>query len=229
MSCSSDRKLERGDGSGGRGPGEGECSWGEGGGCDTCDEASTEVTGGERGAGVIGLIHWSFKWLRGINVDDVGPKISPTTGPPGLIKSGASEGSLGLVVAVMVLLHPGREDELPRSSSTAVLSKDCLASFAFDNFLQVLDPTVVFADLPIKNFCDTRRLRPRTDLVRTSFVEPENGEGRREFMFGEDTGLKARGVSGNVWLHPERADSGEYVPEVSRDPVSTEILPDDLG
>jgi hypothetical protein len=89
-------------------------------------------------------------------------------------------------------LHPGTEDELPGSSLTAVLAIYCVSNFAFDNFLHVLDPTVVFADLPIKNFCDTRRLRPRIDLVRTNFVEPgNNSEGRAVFMLGEDAGLKA--------------------------------------
>lgn len=85
-------------------------------------------------------------------------------------------------------------------------------------------------DLPIKNFCDTRRLRPRNDLdLRPCFEEPENGEGRAEFMFGENTGLYALGVSGNVWLLPERADSGTCTPKASRDPGSTEIPPNAPG
>lgn len=173
------------------------------------------------------LILCDFEWSRDIGIDDVGPKTSSTTGSRGLIGSLESEGSLGLVVAVRFLLHPGTE---AGASSTADLV-DCLADFVLANFLWVLNPIVVFAvtDLPIENFCDTR-LRPRNDLVmdlRPSFEEPGNGEGRAEFMFGDNTGLKALGVSGNVWLLPERADGGERTPEVSCDPVSTEI-PDDL-
>lgn len=58
-------------------------------------------------------------------------------------------------------------------------------------------------DLLIEDFCDTRLLRLRNDLgigPRLSFEESGNSEDRAESMFGESAGLKALGVSGNVWV-----------------------------
>lgn len=46
-------------------------------------------------------------------------------------------------------------------------------------------------------------------------------------MFVGNTGLYALGVSGNVWLLPERADSGTCAPEASCDSGSTVIPLDD--
>ncbi len=88
-------------------------------------------------------------------------------------------------------------------------------------------------DLPIKSLCDTRLLRPRNDLVmdaRHSFEESGNTEERAE-SFVENTGLKALGVSGNVWVLPERADNGVCTREASCAPVemSKDISPDDPG
>jgi hypothetical protein len=154
-----------------------------------------------------------------IDADDVGPKASPD--PRRIFGSSVREGSLGLVVAVTSSLSPGTEGEPPGALSTANLAKDCLDSLAFDKFLWVLNTIVAFAvaGLAIKHFCDTRRLRPCNDLdLRPSFEEPGNGKGCLEFMFGESIGLYALGVSGNVWLLPERADSGPRTPEASRDP-----------
>lgn len=176
---------------------------------------------------------WNFRdieWSRDIDIDGTGLKTSSTTGPRGLIGSLESKDSPGLVVAVRFLLRSGTE---AGASSTADLGDDCLVDFIFANFLWVLNPIVVFTmtDLPIKSFCDTRRLWPCNDLIvdlRPSFEQPGNGERRAGLMFGDSTGLKALGVSGNVWLIPERADGGECTPKSSRDPVSTEIL-DDLG
>lgn len=162
---------------------------------------------------------------------NIGPKTSLAIGPRGLIGPLSSEGSLGLVVAATPSLYSGTEDE--PASSTVNLVEDCLANLLFDNFLWVLNPIEALAvtDLPIKNLCDTRLLRPRNDLAkdpRHSFEESGNGEKRAESMLGENSGLKV-GVSGNVWLLSERADSGVCAREASCAPVerSIENSPDD--
>lgn len=99
-------------------------------------------------------IVWCFISSRYTDVEDVGPKTSPTTGPCGLFGSWVSEGSRGLVVAVTSSLRPGTKDKPPGALSTEDLVEDCLVSLVFDKYFWVLKTIVAFA-LPIKYFCDT--------------------------------------------------------------------------
>lgn len=191
------------------------------------------------GGGMTVFDLWGIEYLRIIGAElcgNVGPLASLATGPRGLLGSFLSEGSLGLVIAATSLLHSGTEDEPPGAPSIANLTEDCLTSLLFDNVLGILNPIEAFAvtDLPMNNLCDTRLLRPRDDLVldpRHSFEEPGNSEESAESMSGENSGLKALGVSGNVWLLSERADSGVCTVEASCAPAerSKEISQEDPG
>lgn len=206
----------------------------------------TEVTGGGRGGGgkgrrvrggggMMALVLRGFEWSRDVSLDlcrDIRPTVSLDTGETG---SSLTEGSLGWVVAATASLDSGSEGDPPAASSAANLTEDCLASLLFEDFL---DDTFLWAlnfiealavtDLLIKDFCDTRILRPRNDPAmdsRDSFEVSENCKDRARSMFRENTGLKALGVSGNVWS-PERTDSDESTREPSCAPVSIEIPPD---